>query len=462
MTPLRMSFVAEVTGGKLHGDDVVFESVSTDTRSLQPGQLFVALKGPNFDGNTYVDKAARCGAAGALVQQTSERALPQVQVADTRLALGKLARAWRQRFDLPLIAITGSNGKTTIKEMTASILRQRGPVLATRGNLNNDIGVPLTLLELDPASSAAVIEMGANHPGEIEYLARLALPTVAVVSNAGPAHLEGFGSLPGVARAKGELFAALGPAGVAILNSDDDFADMWRGLIGRRQMLSFGLENVADFRASDIEQQVSQAGVATRFSMRSRAGNTDITIQFAGLHNVRNALAAAAAAWSAGASLANIKDGLCAAQSAGGRLQLRMGSAGCVVIDDTYNANPESLRAALEVQKTLGGEAWLVLGDMGELGADAQAQHAAAGELARAAGGARLLATGELAAAAVTSFGAGATWYPQTSALIAELRAAACTGVTVLVKASRAMRFEEVVTALVADADDAPRQANGG
>lgn len=462
MTPLRMSYLAQVTGGTLIGDDVLFESVSTDTRSLQRGQLFVALKGPNFDGNEYVAEAARRGAAGALVELATDTQLPVVKVADACSALGKLACAWRKNFDLPLIGVTGSNGKTTIKEMTASILRQRGPVLATRGNLNNAIGVPLTLLEIDEASVAAVIEMGANHAGEIDYLARLALPAIAVVSNAGPAHLEGFGSVQGVARAKGELFAALGPAGVAIINADDPFAELWRAMTGRRQQLSFGIDNGADFHASGIEQRRAGAGIATHFSLHSRAGEALIQIPFAGLHNVRNALAAAAAAWSAGASLADIESGLAQANSVAGRLQIRNSASGALVIDDTYNANPESLRAALDVQKDLRGDAWLVLGDMGELGEGALQLHAAAGEMARAAGVQRLLATGEYAAAAVEAFGAGATWYPHTDDLIAALRAEAGKGTNVLIKASRAMHFEYVVAALLDSGSGTPRQADGG
>ncbi|NNF50919.1 MAG: UDP-N-acetylmuramoyl-tripeptide--D-alanyl-D-alanine ligase [Gammaproteobacteria bacterium] len=462
MKPLHMSFLADVTGGKLKGDDALFQSVSTDTRGLRPGELFVALRGPNFDGNAYVEEAARKGAAGALVQKFMPLDLPQVIVTDTRVALGRLARAWRQRFDIPLIAVTGSNGKTTIKEMIASILRQRGPVLATRGNLNNDIGVPLTLFGIDEGSRAAVVEMGANHAGEIDYLATLALPTVGVVSNAGPAHLEGFGSVAGVARAKGELFTALGPAGVAVLNADDEFADMWRGLIGRRQVVSVGIDADADFFAKDIELQGGDGGVATRFRLESRAGQAEITIPFAGVHNVRNALAAAAAAWSAGATLDDIRQGLAATQTVAGRLQLRVAATGATIIDDTYNANPDSLRAALDVQRDLGGEAWLVLGDMGELGAGATGQHAAAGKLARASGVKRLLATGELSAEAVKSFGQGATWYPRAAELIDALRGEVGEGITVLVKASRSMQLEQVVDALVANANGAQRQANGG
>ncbi len=463
MTPLKMSYLASVTGGVLHGPDAVFQSVSTDTRSLESGQLFVALRGPNYDGNRFIATAAQSGASGALVQRLADDlALPQVVVADTRLALGQLARAWRQSLDLPLIAVTGSNGKTTIKEMIASIMGQRGPVLATRGNLNNEIGVPLTLLEIEPASLAAVIELGANHPGEIDYLARLAMPTIGVVSNAGPAHLEGFGSLEGVARAKGELFQVLGPAGVAVMNADDNFAPLWRDLIGRRQTLSFGIDNPADFFATGIQSEDSQSGLATRFLMHAPKGEFEILLPFAGTHNVRNALAAAAAAWAAGADQGAITKGLAAAHGAGGRLQVHRNPDGVVVIDDTYNANPGSLAAALEVQSQLAGEAWLVLGDMGELGSSSTRRHADAGAMAREQGVTRLFATGEQAKAAVEAFGSGGEWFKDADSLIEGLQAEARPGAIILVKASRSMRFERIVNALLHEAAPAPRKVNGG
>lgn len=463
MTPLKMSYLASVTGGELRGADAVFRSVSTDTRTLSGGQLFVALRGPNFDGNLFVSTAAQKGASGALVQQLAgDAGLPQVLVPDTRMGLGQLARAWRQSLDLPLIAVTGSNGKTTIKEMIASIMGQRGPVLATRGNLNNEIGVPLTLLEIDPVSLSAVIEMGANHPGEIDYLARLAMPTVGVVSNAGPAHLEGFGSLEGVARAKGELFQALGPAAVAVMNADDAFAPLWRDLIGRRQMLSFGINEPADFSASDIEQQAAESGLETRFLMRSPKSEFEVALPFAGTHNVRNALAAAAASWAAGADQDDIVAGLAAARAASGRLQLRRTVAGVVVLDDTYNANPGSLAAALEVQSQLPGEAWLVLGDMGELGSSSTRRHAEAGTMAREHGVTRLLAAGKQARAAVQAFGSGGEWFEDADSLIGSLQEGVPAGAVILVKASRSMRFERVVNALLDDEARAQRKVNGG
>ncbi len=462
MTPVRMSRLAAETSGTLIGEDVLFNSVSTDTRTLHTGQLFVAIKGPNFDGNQFVTEALSRGAAGALVQHRSDCPLPQVEVRDTRAALGSFARYWRNQFDIPVVAVTGSNGKTTIKEMTASILRRRGSVLATRGNLNNEIGVPLTLLEIGQENFAAVIELGANHPGEIDYLAHVVQPDIGVVSNAGQAHLEGFGSIEGVARAKGELFAALGPAGVAVLNADDPFAPLWRSLIGRHQCVSFGIDNAADFSATDISQQVADGGIETRFRLAGKAGSGLVCMPFAGQHNVRNALAAAAAAWSAGAGLEDIREGLAAACAVAGRLQIRRSEAGATVIDDTYNANPGSLIAALQVQKTLPGEAWLVLGDMGELGPQAAARHAEMGQYSREQGVTRLFATGVLARHAAGAFGAGAQWFPDSDALVGALAKELSEDVVVLVKASRAMHLERVVRALVGSGHAPRRQANGG
>lgn len=461
MTPLRMSRLAAETSGRLFGEDALFNSISTDTRTLHTGQLFVAISGPHYDGNLFVEEALARGAAGALVHKRADCGLPQVQVKDTRAALGSFARYWRNQFDIPVIAVTGSNGKTTIKEMTASILRCRGSVLATRGNLNNEIGVPMTLFEISLENSAAVVELGANHPGEISYLANIVQPDVGVISNAGEAHLEGFGSIEGVARAKGELYAALGAVGVAVLNADDRFAPLWRTMVGRRQCVTFGMDKGADFMAEDVSQQVGEAGVETRFRLISKAGEADICMPFAGLHNVRNALAAAAAAWSAGAGIDDIRNGLSAASTITGRLQMHRTAAGATIIDDTYNANPGSLAAALQVQKTLPGEAWLVLGDMGELGEESAARHAEMGSYSREQGVTRLYATGELAKHAVATFGIGAQWFPDIETLSSAVGGALARDVIVLVKASRAMRFEHVVRALTSSASVPRRQVNG-
>lgn len=463
MTPQTLKWLAEVTGGELHGPDAVFASVSTDSRRLARGQLFVALSGPNFDGHRFVDDAVAAGATGALVEQLqASNELPQVRVRNARQALGAMARAWRQNFDLPLIGVTGSNGKTTVKEMTASILRQRGPVLATRGNLNNEIGVPLTLLEIEARHAAAVIELGANHAGEIDYLARLALPTIGLVNNAGPAHLEGFGSLEGVARAKGELFTALGPAGVAVINADDPFAALWQSFCGRRQQLRFGLDHEAEFFARDLATESVGDGVFTRFTLQGVAGERAMQIPFSGRHNVANALAAAAAAWAAGASLDEIEAGLAVAETVSGRLQMRAAPGGALIIDDTYNANPGSLNAALEVQRELGREAWLVLGDMGELGPATAELHAGAGHDARRAGVTHLFACGEHSRHAVDAFGEGANWFERPEELCAAVLADLHSDLAILVKASRSMHFERVVEALLSGSAQQSLQANGG
>ncbi len=448
MSPSTLATLAKAVSGRLHGADCAFDGVSTDTRSLRPAQLFVALSGPNFDGHDFVASAAEAGAAGALVARELAARVPQVVVADTRSALGAFAGVRRASFKHPVIGITGSNGKTTVKEMTAAILRQRGAVLATRGNRNNDIGVPLTLLELDESHGAAVIEMGANHHGEIAALAHIARPTVGIVTNAGPSHLAGFGDVAGVARAKGELFSSLAADGCAVINADDRHADTWRRMAAHCRRVEFGVDSPADFTADARTVRSDDAG-GESFMLTTRADEREVTLAVPGLHNVRNALAAAAAAVAAGATLDDVVSGLAGFQSVGGRLRAVAGRAGSRVIDDTYNANPASLRAALDVVARLGGRRWLVLGDMGELGADAVALHVQAGHDARAAGIERLFALGPLAAAAAEAF--GGERFDDADALANAVRADLADGTTVLVKGSRSMRLERVVAALTAD-----------
>ncbi|MEJ2554150.1 MAG: Mur ligase family protein, partial [Gammaproteobacteria bacterium] len=280
---MALSQAAAMAGGRMEGADVNCTSVSIDTRTLQPGALFVALQGPNFDGHDFVDAASKRGAAAAMVHRPVDHGLPVIHVDDTRLALGRLAAAWRARRDIPVVAVTGSNGKTTVKEMIAAILAQRGEVLATQGNLNNDIGVPLTLLRLRDSHDCAVIEMGANHPGEIAYVAGLARPTVGVVTNAGAAHLEGFGGLEGVARAKGELFQALDTDGMAVVNADDRFAALWLQFIGARPVLRFGLEQAADVSVVPGTEQMEVGDVlALRCTLRTPAGDIPIRMHLCG------------------------------------------------------------------------------------------------------------------------------------------------------------------------------------
>jgi len=455
---MALSQAAAMTDGRVEGADVVCTSVSIDTRTLQPGALYVALQGQNFDGHDFVDAAQRQGAAAAMVHRPVPHSLPTLQVDDTRLALGRLAAAWRARHNIPVVAVTGSNGKTTVKEMIAAILAQRGEVLATQGNLNNDIGVPLTLLRLRDSHYCAVIEMGANHPGEIAYVAQLARPGIGVVTNAGAAHLEGFGSLEGVARAKGELFQALDADGVAVLNADDRFAPLWAQLIGARATLRFSVEQAADVSVvPGTEQMEIGDALTTRFTLRTLAGDIPIRMQFCGRHNVSNACAATAAALAAGAGVADIQRGLASLQAVKGRLQLKRITAGIRVLDDTYNANPNSLRAALQVLGAAPGKKIVVLGDMGELGVGAEGLHGEIGEEARDAGVEQLLTVGELTRFTTQRFGAGARHFATQDELIAALRAelgaTSQQAVTVLVKGSRRMQMERVVAALVGDGE---------
>ncbi|MDH3887091.1 MAG: UDP-N-acetylmuramoyl-tripeptide--D-alanyl-D-alanine ligase [Gammaproteobacteria bacterium] len=442
MMTMQLSEAARVLAGSFTGSDNKFTGVSTDTRQLQPGALFFALQGPNFDGHGFIETARAQGAIAAAVAHPCESALPQIEVADTRLALGSLSAHWRQQFTLPVIGITGSNGKTTVRAMTAAILSQCGDTLATQGNLNNDIGLPLTLARLAADHRFAVLEMGANHPGEIDYLAGLAQPTIAIVTNAGPAHLEGFGDLQGVARAKGELFARLGKDGVAVINADDTFAPLWRELAAHCRIVEFGLQG-ADVTA-DWQGDASGSDV----QLHTAAGNIELRLALPGRHNVMNALAASAAALAAGAGLDAVKAGLETLSQVAGRFNVHSLPGDITLIDDTYNANPESLQVALDVLALAPGDSWLVLGDMGELGADAAALHSAAGRNAREAGVSRLYGLGELAQLAVKAFDGPGGAYASMDELLAVLQRQLSGPLHILVKGSRRMRMERVVAAL--------------
>ncbi|HYB65696.1 MAG TPA: UDP-N-acetylmuramoyl-tripeptide--D-alanyl-D-alanine ligase [Steroidobacteraceae bacterium] len=451
---------ARLAGGRLAGADRAYSNVVSDTRALQAGELFIALRGPNFDGNEFVAAAAAAGAAGALVEREQPVALAQIVVTDSQAALERAARAWRAQFTGSLVGVAGSNGKTTAKEMTAAILSEAGPCLATRGNLNNHIGVPLTLLRLTGAERFAVVEMGANRAGEVAHLVDVARPTVGLITNAGAEHLEGFGSLEGVARAEGEMVAGLEPSATAVINADDAYAAMWRGSTPAR-VVSFGLREPADFSASEVAARVGSEGFTTSFRLTAPIGAAAIRLNLGGAHNVANALAAAAAAASAGAALEHIVRGLAAVRAVPGRLQFRRALGGGWLIDDSYNANPSSVRAAIEVLATLPGRRWLVLGDMAELGAFALEEHVRLGEFARAHGIERLYATGPLSARAAGAFGAGGQSFADVPAMAAALRAAladAADDVRVLVKGSRFNRLERVVAAV---ADDALPDAGG-
>ena len=448
MISMQLAAAASVLDARLHGDDALFTGVSTDTRSLTPGQLFCALRGPNFDAHERLSDAAAAGAAGAIVEREMPCSLPQLVTADSRRALGVLARDWRLRFELPVLAVTGSAGKTTVKEMLAAIMRTRGAVLATCGNLNNDIGLPLTLFQLDASHQAAVVEMGANHAGDIALLAAIARPQIGLITLCAPAHLEGFGSVEGVARTKGELFAGLGPDGVAILNNEDEQAPLWRELAGACRIVTFGAGG--DFSARDVH--ATSAGNV--FNLCAPGGEIEIALQHHGVHNVRNALAAAAAAHAAGASLVDIQRGLAGTAAVTGRLQFRAGVAGSRLIDDTYNANPASLAAALAVLGAEREPRWLVFGDMRELGPDAALYHRAVGAQAEAAGVSRLFTIGALAEHAAECFSGAVMHSSARDGLLAALRTALAASSspppTILLKGSRAMALDQVANALAA------------
>ena len=445
-----LSGFARACGGRLTGADGPYTDVVSDSRTLHSGQLFVALRGPSFNGRDFLPAALAAGAAGAVVDAAQPLALPQIVTDDTQTALARAARSWRASFRGPLIGVAGSNGKTTAKEMIAAILSEAGSCLATRGNLNNHIGVPITLLRLTDEHRFAVIEMGANHAGEVTALVQVARPSIGLITNAGAEHLEGFGSLEGVARAEGEMVAGLSASGTAIINADDEFAALWRSLTPAR-VVTFGVRERAEFRASEVRTVLEAGGFRTRFNLECPAGSTAIELSLGGAHNIANALAAAAAAASAGATLAQIAAGLAAMRPVPGRLQAKRALSGAWLIDDSYNANPSSMRAAIEVLASLGGRRWLALGDMAELGTFASDAHSELGEFARAAGIERLYATGELMQRAVASFGAGAQWFPETTALTFALKgalAAAGPEVRLLLKGSRFNRLERVVDAL--------------
>lgn len=444
---MNLSQAAQVLGGRLVGDDCLFTAVSSDSRQISAGDLFVALRGENFDGAKFVAGAVQDGAVAALVNADSYCAAvscPQILVEDTKLALGQLAAYWRRQFQLPLVGITGSNGKTSVKEMLSSILREQTAdaeaVLATKGNLNNDIGLPLTLLKLRSHHQYAVIEMGMNHPGEIDYLTRIAGPSVALINNAGSAHLAGLGTVESVARAKGEIFAGLTDNGCAILNADDDFADLWRGLVIGKSTLTFGLDHPADICAT-----WQPLIFGSRISATTPVGQVVIEINVPGIHNVRNALAATAAALALKIPLKIIAAGLGNFAGVAGRLQRKAALRGAVLLDDTYNANPASLHAALAVLAQQRGKKILVLGDMGELGADAAHFHAEIGAEARQLGIDYLLALGDLSSYAVDEFGTGASHFSHLEELLTQLENYLDTETTVLVKGSRFMKMERVV-----------------
>jgi len=431
--------------------------VHSDTRSLRAGDLFVALRGERFDAHDFLPQARAAGAVAALAEHgLAASGLPGLEVADTRAALGALGTAWRRQFALPLVAVTGSNGKTTVTQMVAAILRawQGDAALATEGNFNNDIGLPLTLLRLRAEHRAAVVELGMNHPGEIAVLAALAAPTVALVNNAQREHQEFMQSVEAVARENGAVFAALPADGVAVFPAGDEFSVLWRRLAGARRCLSFGLR---DAGPADVTAEARWAGDRWQINLQTPQGSASLPLRVAGEHNVRNAAAAAACALAAGCPLSAVAAGLSGFAAVKGRSQLKPllhGGRALTLIDDSYNANPDSVRAAIDVLAGLPGPRWLVLGDMGEVGDQGPAFHAEVGAYAKACGIDAFWAAGALCQHAAVAFGS-ARHFPSTDALIAALGEAPAFE-SVLVKGSRFMKMERVVAALQ---DDRQREA---
>ena len=444
---------AQAMSGKLAGENAMFAGVSTDSRAVAAGELFIALRGDKFDGHDFVSVARERGAAAAVVDAAGAEAmsgvgLPLIVVADTRLALGALAAHWRARFTLPVIGVTGSNGKTTNKEMIACIMKAAfgdGAVLSTQGNLNNDIGLPLTLLKLDAGHRAAVVEMGMNHPGEIAYLVGIGRPTVALVTNAQRAHLEGMGSLEMIAAEKGSIFAGLDQAGVAVFNTGDTWSELWRSQSAHCQRLCFALDGPAE-----VSGHCQTRGLENRVTIVFDGQQIEVELALPGAHNARNALGAAAAALAAGVPLEKVRAGLSAFRGIKGRLQRLAGLHGAMLLDDTYNANPDSVRAGIDVLAATIGRKVLVLGDMGEIGEMTAQFHDEIGGYAKSQGIDRLLAVGESSALAARNFGVGGEYFRKVEDLIATLVGELTPEAIVLVKGSRFMRMERVVDAIAA------------
>jgi UDP-N-acetylmuramoyl-tripeptide--D-alanyl-D-alanine ligase len=448
---MSLAEAAAATGARVVGDEVRFDGVSTDTRSVAAGELFVAIRGERFDGHDFLAAAKERGAAAALVDERRagetpllRPQLPLLIADDTRLALGRLGRHWRLRFAPALVAITGSNGKTTTKEMLAAILRRHAGesgALATRGNLNTDIGVPLTLLGLRAGHRYCAVELGMNHPGEIASLAAIACPTVALVNNAQREHLEFMRTVEAVAAENASVFEALPADGVAVLNADDAMADVFRKKAAARRRIEFGL------RSGDVVAEYSLRPLESEIVLRTPAGEARATLAIPGEHNVSNALAAAACAHAAGIPLETIGAGLAAFRPYAGRLQVKKTAAGATLIDDSYNANPDSVRAAIDVLASCPGPTALVLGDMGEVGEQGPEFHAEVGKYAKEKGIDVLLAFGSASGASVVAFGSGARHFEDWNDISPSLKEIK----TILVKGSRFMRMERVVAALTGE-----------
>jgi UDP-N-acetylmuramoyl-tripeptide--D-alanyl-D-alanine ligase len=451
MIPVSLSWVASQVQGKISqadNVDITIQGVSTDTRTIAADDLFIALVGPNFDGHKFVEQAQNSGAIAAIVSKVVDCEIPQILVEDTTLALGLLAKSVKAQVAPKTVAITGSSGKTTVKEMVASILSRRGKVLATKGNFNNDIGVPLTLLRLEQDHEFAVVELGANHLGEIAYTTDLVRPDVATIVNAAASHLEGFGSLLGVARAKSEIFKGLNDDGLAILNADSQFYAFWQGKLRLNNVQTFSNSKEADYYAQDVV--IGLDGCA-QFELCTPSGHVSVALSLPGMHNVSNALVAAALAMRVGANLQDIKDGLQFMPHVSGRLNVKQLTNQVKILDDTYNANVASVNAAIDLLASFAGKKVLVLGDMAELGEKARYYHEQVGEYAKQHGIDALYSLGVLSQSASEVFLKNGKHFSRLEDLVAYLfEQVSCEkrDISILVKGSRSARMERVVQAL--------------
>ncbi len=441
---MSLEQLARIVGCDCPVTGVSISGAVIDSRRIEAGQLFVALPGERVDGHDFLAQAREAGASAALVSETRDDPLPQLKVADVRQAFGQIARAWQQQCRARVVAITGSNGKTSVKEMVSAILRQVGPVLSTQGNLNNDLGVPLTLCRLDQEDKFAVIEMGTNHPGEIAELVNIAEPDVAVINNIAPAHLEGFVSEEGVAREKGAIYAGLAESGTAVVNADMPYQALWQPLIGNRKVITFALENDANIKADFIQLDPA----SSHFLVQIDGVSHHINLSLPGMHNVNNALAAIAVCRALDVPVAAMVKGLSQVQAVPHRLQLRAGVGESRLIDDTYNANPGSYLQALKTLSGFNGQHWLVLGDFGELGSDSDSIHQQMGKQAREAGVSRLLTVGQSSRSATESFGDGAQHYEDIETLRQCLQQELNSEVTCLIKGSRFMQLDKLADQL--------------
>ncbi|MCH2058770.1 MAG: UDP-N-acetylmuramoyl-tripeptide--D-alanyl-D-alanine ligase [Thalassotalea sp.] len=452
MINLTLAEIAQATSGKLIGEDITIDAIGTDSRALTSGQVFLALKGPNFDGHKFIEQVASLGASAVIVDHPVDTSLPQVVVEDTRLALGAIGAHVKAKIAPKTVGITGSSGKTTVKEMVAAILSRLGNVLATNGNFNNDIGVPLTLLRLEEQHDFAVIEMGANNIGEIAYTTCLVKPDVAIINNIAPAHLEGFGDLCGVARAKGEIFEGIPQGGVAIYNNDTKWASKWQWRLTDKNVRRFSCAETGETDCYSGEVTLDDNGCAN-FKLSAHKGSTYIQLAVPGKHNVCNAVAAAAIALECGASLDDIKLGLAEMAPVKGRLNLYQLDDNCKLIDDTYNANVESIKAATELLASYPGYRVLILGDMAELGSEARSYHQEVGEHAKAQQIDTLFTLGVLSQSTADGYGEGGQHFSSKEKLLDSLfehLAGESRQISILVKGSRSAHMEHVVNEIIA------------